>query len=204
MDFGTYDTFMERVTPQYGKCTSLVGESAEPWMRNAIDLGIGTGNISEKLLSKNHNLKIIGVDKSKEALDAAKRKLNGSVKYIEGDFKEFDMGKPDLIVSGLAIHHLSHDDQKTLLGRIYSALNEKGVFVNYELVKRDGLSTIDFEELIPFWKSRGISDKEIEVYIREINKNDNPMQLSDHLTSIPNAEILFLNYPFCVYKCVKN
>ena len=44
------------------------------------------------------------------------------------------IGQFDLVVSGFAIHHLSHDRKRTLFHEVFSALRPGGVFANLEVV----------------------------------------------------------------------
>jgi len=55
--------------------------------------------------------------------------------YIELDFSAGKIpGKFDIIISGLAIHHLPDEAKQNLYTNVYTALNEDGLFINADQV----------------------------------------------------------------------
>jgi tRNA (cmo5U34)-methyltransferase len=70
-------------------------------------------------------------------LSVAKERFNGMNNF---DFIELDLskdkipGKYDIIISGLAIHHLEDAAKLQLYINIYKALNEDGLFINADQV----------------------------------------------------------------------
>ena len=71
------------------------------------------------------------------------------VDYIEADLSDpLPEGPWDAIVSALAIHHLSHEQQRELLERIRPVLRPGGVFVNAEQVAGP---TERFDQLYRSW-----------------------------------------------------
>ena len=85
LDKKLYELFALKV-PKNGKC---------------IEIGCGPGEISTYLHSIGIN--IIGIDKSKEMIDQAK-KLNQNIKYIEGDV--FELSLENNCINGIVAPYL--------------------------------------------------------------------------------------------------
>jgi tRNA (cmo5U34)-methyltransferase len=77
------------------------------------------------------------VDASSAMLQRARIRFadNSAVTYTVADMARVDLAGPwDLVISALAIHHLEHDANRQLHGRIRSAISPGGLFVNAEQV----------------------------------------------------------------------
>ncbi|HHW36697.1 MAG TPA: class I SAM-dependent methyltransferase [Bacillales bacterium] len=102
----------------------ILEEVASKVNGTVIEFGVGTGNLSKKLLEKGHN--VIGIEPSKEMRAMAKQKAP-TLSLLDGDF----LNLPDLhvkinaIVSTWAFHHLT-DEEKNVAIKKYSLLLEKG------------------------------------------------------------------------------
>ncbi|WP_010678218.1 class I SAM-dependent methyltransferase [Bacillus timonensis] len=91
-----------------------------------LEFGVGTGNLTQKLLNKNK--KVFGVEPSKPMREIALEKLhNYSLTIDDGDFLTFRQPAEqiDTIVSTYAFHHLT-DREKTEAFFQYSNMLEKG------------------------------------------------------------------------------
>jgi tRNA (cmo5U34)-methyltransferase len=88
------------------------------------------------------------VDFSDEMLNKAKSRFRGNsrIHYMKADFSTADFGveKYDLAISGLAIHHLTHELKQLLFRKIERALKPNGLFINADQV----LGETDFAEKI--------------------------------------------------------
>lgn len=106
-----------------------------------LDLGCGDGILSGELLNIDSRIDITLLDGSEEMLENAKKLIGSTVnaKYVKSTFQELIDGKKidgeyDLVVSSLAIHHLTKNEKKQLFQRIYGILAEGGAFVNIDVV----------------------------------------------------------------------
>jgi tRNA (cmo5U34)-methyltransferase len=102
-----------------------------------LELGTGTGLLSEFVLSHNQKAHITLSDRSSDMLHIARLRFqqNKNIRYITGDFFDSLGGnKYNVIFSGLAIHHLTNTQKQDLFIEIYDALLPGGVFVNVEQV----------------------------------------------------------------------
>ncbi len=132
-----YDAQRRRLVPPYdafyGAAVEVVSLRRSPGCR-VLDLGAGTGLLSEALVASEPDLSVELLDGSPEMLKLARERLGGSVCAVHvQDLREpLPDGPFDAVVSALAIHHLEHSDQRQLLARIHERLAPGAVFVNAE------------------------------------------------------------------------
>jgi tRNA (cmo5U34)-methyltransferase len=130
-----YDSQREFIIPemqQYYGAAVWAMETNEP-KPAILDVGAGTGLLSAFLLEKFPHARLTLMDISENMLDMARKRFatRSGTEYIVCDYSRSDLGGPyDIICSALSIHHLSPEDKRQLFGRIYSALNPGGMFVN--------------------------------------------------------------------------
>ncbi len=100
-----------------------------------LDLGAGTGLMSQAVLARHPDAELVLVDGAAEMLNRARERLPASVVTIVADLREeLPEGPFDAVVSALAIHHLEHSAKRRLLERVCRMLRPGGVFVNAEHV----------------------------------------------------------------------
>lgn len=105
--------------------------------KNVLDIGAGTGLFSQFVYKQNPHLYFTLADISDPMLSVARSRFSGldNFNYIELDLSTDKIpGKYDIIISGLAIHHLTDADKQKLYNNIYGALNEGGLFINADQV----------------------------------------------------------------------
>lgn len=109
-------------------------------LSRVLDLGCGDGRLVQVTLDARPALsEAIGLDYSPPMLEAARRRFESQprVRILQHDLREplSVEGPFDLIVSGFAIHHLSHDRKQSLLAESAALLRPGGVFANLEVVQ---------------------------------------------------------------------
>ena len=112
----------------------------KPNLNKVMDLGCGNGFLSEVILRSFPNASSILLDHSEPMIQAAQhhmRAFSDRCEIILGDFsdsilKYAEPNSVDCIVSGFAIHHLTHEKKKQLYKDIYSLLTDGGIFINIE------------------------------------------------------------------------
>jgi tRNA (cmo5U34)-methyltransferase len=103
--------------------------------RRVLDLGAGTGLLSERILAKHPGAELTLLDGAPAMLEQARKRIGDRARYLVGDLADpLPAGRWDAIVSALAIHHLHDHDKRELFVRIHTALQPGGVFVNAEQV----------------------------------------------------------------------
>jgi cyclopropane fatty-acyl-phospholipid synthase-like methyltransferase len=107
-----------------------------------LDLGAGDGILLATLLAAFPQACGVALDFSPLMLEQARTRLAPLAERattVEADlatpaWRQAVQGPFDIVVSGFAIHHLTHERKRALYGEIYDLLPEGGVFVNCEHV----------------------------------------------------------------------
>lgn len=102
-----------------------------------LDIGAGTGLLSALLLEKYPSCFLTLLDISEKMLELARERFSGreNVEYCIRDYRSHELaGKYDIISSALSIHHLEHEEKRSLYRRIFGVLKQGGIFVNAEQV----------------------------------------------------------------------
>lgn len=108
--------------------------------QRVLDLGTGNGRLLRIINLNRPRIEAVGVDISPVMLRAARESFRGDnrVKIIEHDLNysllEADLGTFDVVVTSLAIHHLTHKRKRSIYEEIFSLLNHGGIFCNLEHV----------------------------------------------------------------------
>jgi tRNA (cmo5U34)-methyltransferase len=104
-----------------------------------LDLGAGTGETSRRYLDAHPDTQVVALDAREGMLRIAAGVLGGSADLRLGRLEDpLPEGSFDLVVSALAVHHLSARRKADLFGRIAVRLNPGGRFVMGDVVVADG------------------------------------------------------------------
>lgn len=139
-----YEALMRRIVPEYDLQTNLLidliafGDSTPI---RVLDLGSGPGSLSELVLERYRRAEVVAFDLTAEMLDAARERCHGfGARFlaVEGDFSTDDFGSSyDVILAGLALHHLEDEQRRQAFRRIFAALRPGGVFLVREVTAED-------------------------------------------------------------------
>jgi tRNA (cmo5U34)-methyltransferase len=198
-----YDSQREYLIPCfkdfYTVCLPLVKSLTHA--KTVLDIGAGTGLFTQFIYDQNPGLHFTLIDLSGEMLNVARRRFEGAdnFEYRELDFSKDSLpGKYDIIISGLAIHHLEDTDKAKLYKNIYQALNEGGLFINADQVAGKNLL---FDSLYKFhWRetvSNSGLDREALIQAFERTKLDKLAPLETQLKMLEKAGF---NEVDCIYK----
>lgn len=128
----SYDESVAGKDPQYAAVffhyDKILDEVTKYSSGNVLEFGVGTGNLTQKLMESNH--KVIGVEPSYAMREIAAEKLPGLCLY-EGDFLTFPSfdDSIDTIVSSYAFHHLTDAEKDEAIAKFANLLTEKGKVV---------------------------------------------------------------------------
>jgi len=119
----------------YGTAVELLALREGP-VERVLDLGAGTGLMTEAVLARHPDAEVVLLDGAAEMLEQASARLSGAnATFVVADLREeLPAGPFDAVVSALAIHHLEHDENRDLVGRIAQVLRPGGIYVNAEHV----------------------------------------------------------------------
>jgi len=140
----TYDLDMDVWHPNRKHMTSLAGEIL-PFDRSEniriLDLGVGTGYLTHKIIETFPNVSIVAVDAAGMMIDKAKIRLKaqlGQVTFKVATFQELpdkanDITGLDAVVSAFALHHLLKEEKLKLFQFVHSILKPDGWFINCDI-----------------------------------------------------------------------
>lgn len=177
---------------------------------NVIDLGCGTGTISNQIKEKFPRATITCLDLAENMIEISKHKLIdfSGIRYQVGDFRNYKFDDTyDVVVSSLALHHLVTDDDKIEFYRkIYKSLRPNGVFYNADVIL--GSNEKLQETYMEKWKSfmkQYVSEEEIDnKWLPKYREEDRPAKLMDQITwlvelGFVNTDVIWKYYNFAVY-----
>lgn len=203
-----YDTNRKEIIPHmdlyYQTAVELTKKFNNP---SILDLGAGTGILTELLHQIHPQSRITLVDMSANMLDKAKNKFNNidNFTYIEDNYLTMDFKENyDIIISSLSIHHLNDKEKYTLYRKIYQHLNNQGVFINADevIAPTDTLEKLYVEkETTHLLKQELTNDEKEEILYRRTL--DTPSTLKDNLTWLDdigyeNVDVIYKYYRYFV------
>jgi tRNA (cmo5U34)-methyltransferase len=134
-DPASYVETIRAEVPAYDELQDAVAEATAgihaEWV---LELGVGTGETSRRVLDLHPSAELVGIDESAEMLAAASANVAAAdlrVSRLEDPLPE---GNFDLVVSALAVHHLDGAGKADLFARVADRLRPGGRFVLGDVV----------------------------------------------------------------------
>lgn len=206
-----YDRVIREVAPNYDSNVEALVSAVTFNTRRKIrvlDIGCGTGNITEALVKRYPNASVVCLDITESMLSTAKAKLR---KYKRIEFERLDARdiayckEFDVVISSLALHHVTEKEKPRLYGKIYAALKRGGVFYNADIVKASNNTT--YKMYLNKWREfmhKNLSPARIAETLRNHEQEDRPSPLMSELKMIGEAgftdvDVIWKNYYFAVY-----
>jgi SAM-dependent methyltransferase len=145
------DEYLRREIPHRGLAESMLGAALPERVERFADLGCGDGRLLALVRERFPAAVAVGLDSSPAMLARAAERFEGEdgVELVEADLAEplcaavgeassgwsATGGRLDLVVSGLAIHHLEDERKRSLFAEVATLLRPGGVFANLDLVR---------------------------------------------------------------------
>jgi tRNA (cmo5U34)-methyltransferase len=129
-----YNKFINHAVPRYPEMLWAIFQYIPKDLKpeRVLELGCGTGNLSELIVKTYPKSEKVLVDISEEVLSRCKNRLedNDRIEYCRADINELDFPPDsfDLIISSITIHHLKHHQKELLFKKVFSWLTNEGVF----------------------------------------------------------------------------
>ena len=193
------------------KCASL----------KVLDVGAGTGMLSEYILREYPNAHVTLLDNSREMLLQAEsyfESIGGGyysrISLCERDFitDVFPEDKYDLVLSSFALHHIRTDnDLRNVFCKIYQVLKpEIGTFFCIDYFLKNYMKDImrQVERAIYQWEQKGYTHDEAITWAKIIESEDTPANLVEILQSLCAAKHQInclgipLISPISYYNCI--
>lgn len=106
----------------------ILQEVAQRSIGNVLEFGVGTGNLTEKLL--NNGLSVTGIEPSHAMRKIANEKLDNRVPIYDGDFLRFPSSISfDTVASTYAFHHLTDEEKASAIKCFGNRLSSGGKIV---------------------------------------------------------------------------
>ncbi len=183
-----------------------------------LDLGVGTGAFSLRLLERFPNSEVVAIDGSSSMLELANARLHAysqRVELVVSDFRAIpatllEPAAFDVVITSYALHHLDAGDKESVLRSVVAAIKTGGWLLNADLVVAE---TPDIEERIqeiridavtqrsPTNDKRFSSSAATRQHLRELEEaeQDQPLTLAEDLrvirdAGIRNAEVIWREY----------
>lgn len=211
-----YDRTIARIIPDYDRMLDATLRIARHLVKpkQMLELGVGTGLVAETFLRAYPKTRLTAIDFAPKMIERATKRLarfKKRVELLEGDFYELAFPScQDLVVSSLAIHHLSDVQKATLFEKIHECLVDDGVFINADCLAAttDRLERLQGLCWLGAMESGGMSSEEIESVIGDHNANDIPATVDDQLgwidrAGFAEAECLWRTFAFGIIVAIK-
>jgi tRNA (cmo5U34)-methyltransferase len=124
----TYLETIRKEVPAYDELQQAVAEAtAGIHAERVLELGVGTGQTSRRVLDLHPGAELVGIDESAEMVAVASADVAGNlrVRRLQDPLPE---GNFDLVVSALAVHHLDGAGKADLFARVADRLRPGGRF----------------------------------------------------------------------------
>ncbi len=204
-----YDRQRHQIIPNLDQMYSIMTELASCDIPGPkiLDLGAGTGLLTNYMLKKYSRGHFTLLDISKEMLNIARERFKGNpnFKFINGDYLESDfVEKYDMVISSLSIHHLKDHSKRNIYSKIYESLNKGGIFLNLDQVHAPSEENENIYQRNWFEKieSKSLTQSEKEIIFDRM-KHDKPATLENNLKWLKkcgfiNVDVFYKYYNFCI------
>ncbi len=114
-----------------------------PWKdyKSYVDVGTAQGDTAAQIALANPHLSGTGFDLAEVGPIfeeyVGELKLNGRLKFAEGDFFKGEIPKADVVVMGHILHDWDLPTKKMLIKKVYDALPNGGAYIVYEAIIDD-------------------------------------------------------------------
>jgi tRNA (cmo5U34)-methyltransferase len=133
-----FDRLRRRLVPRfddfYGSVLELLEDNLCDEPVHFLDLGAGTGLLSELVLDQFPQATLTAIDIAERMVEQARTRLarfGDRVRFVVSDYTGIDLPKPTkAVISALSIHHLTDPEKRKLFRRIHDTLEPGGLFIN--------------------------------------------------------------------------
>ncbi len=187
IEIRTYDETIRRFIPGYETMLAVAArEIARTTPGLTLDLGGGTGALSEAILSADGSGTVELIDIDPEMLVQARTRLerfDGRVRFTESSFN-MPLPPCKAVAASLALHHVpTMDAKRALYRRIYDALRSGGAFVNADATMPAAPPEREatWRNWIDHMVARGIDEPRAREYFTQWAEEDTYFPLEEEL-----------------------
>lgn len=155
-----YSELIVKCVPRYPELIynmfHYIPEEFKP--KRILDLGCGTGNLTDQMFKTFPEAEIDALDISEEILNESRKRFSHvpNIRYIQADFKTLHLppGSYDLVMSSIAIHHIEDPDKIKLYREVFQALTPGGIFIFADQTR--GITDEIYKKNISNWKEEAL------------------------------------------------
>jgi tRNA (cmo5U34)-methyltransferase len=137
-DPGRVSEYLSREIPHRQTAEEMLLAALPERVERILDLGSGDGRMLALVRSRYPAAAAVGLDSSAPMLDRAAGRFENDplveLRLCDLEAPLAEAGPFDVVVSGLAIHHLEDERKRRLFGEIHTILSPGGAFANLDLV----------------------------------------------------------------------
>lgn len=127
IDLADYDRRIRSFIPDYETMLSVAADAVPADARVIVDLGVGTGALGARCLSRATRARVVGVDLDEGMMAMAATRLADRGSFVTGSFLRAAIPRCDAVVASLALHHVrTRPSKAALYRRIKKALKPNG------------------------------------------------------------------------------
>ncbi|CAN5708810.1 class I SAM-dependent methyltransferase [soil metagenome] len=206
---GSYDRELRQFIPDfeefYDAVLGFVPFESDVEVR-VLDLGAGTGVLSEMVAERFPRGTVTLVDFSEKMLDVARQRLAGRgdrFRFVVADYLEEPFPEQyDLVVSALSIHHLENKDKQKLFRKIQDSLAPGGFFVcaDQTLGVTPEIEERYREDLVRRVRKTGVEEQALDRFAEKMKESKShtfEASLMDQLSWLAEADFEAVD---CFYK----
>ena len=190
LEIDDYDATIRRFIPGYERMLALAAEVvAAIRPRHVVDLGAGTGGLSEALLEHDDVGAVQLLDVDPEMMARARSRLDRFGERARFTLRSYDepFEPADAFAASLSLHHVPTLEAKAaLFQRVYDALSPGGVLVNADV--NMPADTEPRDALYRHWAAhqvaQGIPEPEAWAHFEEWAEEDTYLPLEDELRAL--------------------
>ena len=186
----TYDVAIRRFIPGYDAMLEVAADAVAAVQPEVVlDLGAGTGALSEALLDRPeiHTVELLDVDS--EMLAQAKQRLTRFAGRVRFTLRSYDeaLSPSDACVASLSLHHIATIEAKSaLFSRVYDNLRPGGILVNADV--NMPIDRAERERLYRYWADHlvgnGIAEDRAWQFFAEWSDEDTYLSMESELEEL--------------------
>lgn len=190
-----YDKRVRRIVPIYEEMNQTIVDNINfkhESKLNILDFGIGAGYLAFRLLQKFPGSFLTGVDYEEKMVEKSRERVSRLAQNFElfkQNMKDFEFNrKYDIVVSVLAIHHLTDAEKEKMFSKISKNMNDGGFFVigdAYHLVPES-----KDKEMLKWWEKhlkKELGEEEGTKFFKDTLKMDMYSKKQDQISWMKSA-----------------